>query len=76
MELILANLDLILTAVVVVIAAIVFARRGQIDLLRELVLSLTDGIDASDLYDRLPTATRLLLSSKTVEKIVDENPQK
>ena len=44
------------------------------DLLTQM--KLTDGIDAGELYDRLPTATRLLLSSKTVEKIVDENPQK
>ena len=73
MEILLANLDLILTAVVVVISAIVFARRGQIDLLRELVLSLTDGIDAGELYEKLPMATRLLVSSKTVDKIVDEN---
>ena len=73
MEILIANLDLILTAVVVIIAAIVFARRGQIDLLRELVFSLTDGIDAGELYEKLPTVTRLLVSSKTVGQIVDEN---
>ena len=73
MEAILENLDLILCAVTVIIAAVVFARRGQIALLRELILSLTDGIDTLSLYERLPTLTRMLISSKTVEKIVSES---
>lgn len=73
MELLLANLDLILCSVVVIIAAVVFARRGQIDLLRELVLSLTDGIDTAELYEKLPAVTKLLISDKTVERIVKES---
>ncbi len=72
MEALIANLDLILCAVVVIISAVVFARRGQIELLRELVLSLTDGIDSAELYTRLPAVTKLLVSGKTLERIVDE----
>lgn len=73
MEIFLANLDIILVAVVIVIAAIVFARRGQIDLIRELVMDIVGSVDASELYERLPKITKMLVSDKTVEKIVSEN---
>lgn len=66
---ILNYIDLILVALVIIIAAIVLARRGQIALLRELILILADGIDAVDLYEHLPRLTRLLVSGKTVEKL-------
>ncbi len=73
MELILENADLILTGVVILISAIVFARRGQIQLLRELILSLSHRVDSEELYEKLPTITKLLVSGKTVTKLVDEN---
>ncbi len=69
MELLLSNLDLILCAAVILISAVIFARRGQIDLLRELIISLADGADMTELYERLPRLTKLLVSSKTVVKI-------
>ncbi len=73
MELLLENADLILTGVVILISAIVFARRGQIQLLRELILSLSHSVDSEELYEKLPTITKLLVSGKTVTKLVDEN---
>ena len=71
MEIILANLDLILIALIVLIAAVIFARQGQIDLLRELILSLTGGVDAEELYAKLPKVTKLLISDRTLNKIVE-----
>ena len=68
MEFLLQNIDLILTSAVIIVTAVVLARQGQISLLRELLLSLRD-IDGTTLYQTLPTATRLLVSSKTVETI-------
>lgn len=73
MEILLENIDLILVAAVIIISAIVFARRGQIDLLRELILDIAGTVDTSELYTRLPKLTRLLLSNGTVEKIVNES---
>ncbi len=75
MELILENMDLILTGAVVLISAIVFARRGQIQLLRELILSLSNSVDPGELYESLPTITKLLVSGKTVTKLVDETKE-
>lgn len=84
MELILNNLDLILTAAAILIAAVVMIRRGQISLLRELLLNLInvtipqDGDDNEDenfserLYSMLPTLTRLLISSGTIDKLIKE----
>lgn len=84
MELILNNLDLILTAAAILIAAVVMIRRGQISLLRELLLNLInvtipqDGDDNEDenfserLYSMLPTLTRLLISSGTFDKLLRE----
>ncbi len=71
MEILLENIDLILTALVILIAAIVFARQGQISLLRELLLSIAD-IDRTRLYENLPKLTKMLLSNKTVEHICEE----
>ena len=68
MEAILANIDLILTAAVIIITAIILARRGQIALLRQLLLSL-QAVDGESLYQTLPTATRLLMSQQTVTDI-------
>lgn len=70
MEILIANLDLILIGVVIIIAAIVFARRGQIELLRELIVGLADGVDAEELYLRLPALTKMLVSGKTVDRLV------
>ncbi len=72
MELIFANIDLILCALVILIAAVIFARRGQIELLRELILSLSDTTSPSELYQRLPGVTKMLVSSKTLSKIANE----
>ena len=72
MELILANIDLILSALIILIAAVIFARRGQVELLRELILSLSDSTAPAELYNRLPTLTKLLVSSKALSKIADE----
>lgn len=72
MELILENIDLLLTGAVVLISAIIFARRGQIQLLRELILSLSSSVDSEKLYKSLPAITKLLVSGKTVTKLVDE----
>lgn len=72
MELILANIDLILCALVILIAAVIFARRGQIELLRELILSLSDTTAPTELYERLPNVTKMLISSKTLSKIADQ----
>ncbi len=72
MELILSNIDLILCAVVIMITAVIFARRGQINLLRELILSLSSGVDADQLYARLPTLTKLLISNTALQKLTDE----
>lgn len=73
MEILIANIDLILIAAVILISAVVFARRGQIELLRELICSLADEVDAEELYPRLPTLTKVLVSGKTVDKLVDES---
>lgn len=72
MELILENIDLLLCGAVVLISAIVFARRGQIQLLRELIISLSSSIDSKELYESLPSITRLLVSDKTVTKLINE----
>jgi len=70
---ILNYLDIILISAVIIISAVVFARRGQIELLRELIRDLADGIDADDLYEHLPRLTRLLVSDKDVRKIANES---
>ncbi len=72
MELIFANIDIILCALVILIAAVIFARRGQIELLRELILSLSDTTAPAELYERLPNVTKMLVSSKTLSKIADQ----
>ncbi len=72
LTIIIENIDLILIAAVVLISAVVFARRGQLQLLRELILSLSASITADELYEKLPTLTRLLISDKTVNKLVEE----
>ena len=76
MEIIINNIDIILIAAVIVIAAVVFARRGQIDLLRELIVSLSDTPCTDELYTRLPKITKMLISGKTVEKIITEEKSK
>lgn len=70
MEILIANIDLILVALVILICAVVFARRGQIELIRELVFDLANTADGAELYQRLPKLTKMLISSKTVERIV------
>ena len=74
MNVIFSNLDLILAALAILITVAVLARRGQIGLIRELVLSLvvnaekeygakTGPIKKSDvtakIYSMLPTASKL-----------------
>lgn len=71
MEILMENLDLILTALVILIAAVVFARQGQISLLRELIAGIGD-TDASRLYETLPRVTKLLVSAGKVEAISKE----
>ncbi len=68
------NLDLILSSIVIIISAIVFARRGQISLIRELILSLSyaDGISTDKIYNALPKLTKLLVSEKKVENIINQ----
>ena len=73
MEILINNIDLILIGAVIIISAVIFARNGQIELLRKLILSLADGIDTAELYKRLPTTTKLLVSGKTVDKLVSES---
>lgn len=70
MEMLIANIDLILVALVILICAVVFARRGQIELIRELVFDIANTASGAELYQRLPKLTKMLVSSKTVEKIV------
>lgn len=81
MEAIIQNLDIILTAAVVLITAAILARQGQIALLRELILSLigtrtdkTANTEAvrSRVCEAMPLMCRLLVSEKTVAKLVDE----
>ncbi len=73
MEIFIANIDLILIGAVIIISAVIFARNGQIELLRKLILSLADGIDTSELYSKLPVSTKLLVSGKTVDRLVSES---
>lgn len=73
MEMLIENIDLILVALTVIIAAVVFARRGQMALLRELMLDVTASEDRYGLYERLPKLTKMLLSSKTVSKIAKKS---
>lgn len=73
MEILINNIDLILIGAVIIISAVIFARNGQIELLRKLILSLADGIDTTELYKRLPVSTKLLVSGKTIEKLVSES---
>ncbi|MCI6842435.1 MAG: hypothetical protein PUG87_00130 [Eubacteriales bacterium] len=87
MNVIFSNLDLILAALAILITVAVLARRGQIGLIRELVLSLvvnaekeygakTGPIKKSDvtakIYSMLPTASKLLISSGTVSDLIEE----
>ncbi len=72
MELLIANIDLILVALIIVISAVIFARRGQIELIRELIFDIANTADGTELYQRLPKLTKMLISSKTVEKIITE----
>ncbi len=73
MEIFLSNIDVILIGIVIIISAVIFARNGQIELLRELILSLADSVDTKELYTRLPVSTKLLVSGKTVDRIVSES---
>ncbi|MBQ8510650.1 MAG: hypothetical protein IJ493_12155 [Clostridia bacterium] len=85
MELILENLDLILTAVVILLSAVILARRGQISLLRELILSLvlgtkSDDEDESALVERvkslLPPTEKLPVSETKVEQLIADAEKK
>ena len=70
MEILMANVDLILIALIILVSAVIFARRGQIELIRELVLDIANNVDSTELYQRLPKLTKMLVSSKTVDKII------
>lgn len=72
MDAIISNLDLILCVAATLIAVIVLARRGQIALLRELISSLAENADLDAIYAALPRTTRLLVSAKTLEKMMRE----
>lgn len=87
MEIVYSNLDLILSAVVVIITAVILARRGQISLLRDLILSLVVSAEqnfgggtgeikksevTSKIYDMLPTISKLLISSSTISDLIEE----
>ena len=86
MEVIFANLDLILAGAVVLISAVVLARRGQIKLLRELVLSLVVGAEVDfgggtgeikksevmkKVYELLPSMSKYLISESTVSELIE-----
>lgn len=87
MEMVLNNIDLILTALVIIITTIILARHGQIEMIRELVLSLvvgaenefgskTGAIKKSDvtakIYSMLPTISKLLIPGKTISSIIED----
>ena len=86
MEVIFANLDLILAGAVVLISAVVLARRGQIKLLRELVLSLVVGAEVDfgggtgeikksevvkKVYELLPSMSKYLISESKVSELIE-----
>jgi len=75
MEIFIENIHVIVCAVILVVAAIVFIRRGQIDLLKQLIASVSNGIDVSEFYEKLPALTRLLISSGKVEELARESAE-
>lgn len=85
------NLDFILTFIVVVIACIIMARRGQIKKIKEIVLALcvnaeitygggTGAIKKSSvieaIYDLLPGWAKVFISDKTISDLVEEGKAK
>ena len=86
MEVIFANLDLILAAIVVVISAIILARRGQLNMLRELILSLVVGAEIDygggtgeikkaevmkQVYELLPSLSKLVISENEISNLIE-----
>ncbi len=91
MTVFLDNLDLILSAAVLLISAVILARRGQISMLRELILSLVVGAEetygsgngalkksdvAAKLYSQMPTVTKLLVGGPAVSALIEEGKAK
>ena len=87
MEIMLNNIDLILTGLVIIITTIVLARHGQIELIRELVLSLVVGAEkefgtktgalkksdvTAKIYSMLPTVSKLVIPEKTISSIIED----
>ena len=86
MEVIFANIDLILAAIVVVISAIILARRGQLNMLRELILSLVVGAEidygggtgeikkaevTKKVYELLPSLSKLVISENDISNLIE-----
>ena len=86
MEVIFANLDLILAAIVVIISAIILARRGQLNMLRELILSLVVGAEidygsgtgeikkaevTKKVYELLPSLSKLVISENDISNLIE-----
>ena len=86
MEVIFANLDLILAAIVVIISAIILARRGQLNMLRELILSLVVGAEidygsgtgeikkaevTKKVYKLLPSLSKLVISENDISNLIE-----
>ena len=86
MEAIFANIDLILAAIVVVISAIILARRGQLNMLRELILSLVVGAEIDygggtgeikkskvmkQVYELLPSLSKLVISENEISNLIE-----
>ena len=85
------NLDFILTFIVVVIACIIMARRGQIKKIKEIVLALcvnaeitygggTGAIKKASvieaIYDILPGWAKIFISDKKISELVEEGKAK
>lgn len=86
MEAIFANIDLILAAIVVIISAIILARRGQLNMLRELILSLVVGAEidygsgtgeikkaevTKKVYELLPSLSKLVISENDISNLIE-----
>ena len=87
MDIILANLDLILAGIVVIISAIIMARRGQLKMLRELILSLVVGAEIDfgsgtgeikksevmkQVYELLPSLSKLVISESEISEMIEK----
>jgi hypothetical protein len=91
MDIFLNNIDLILTSLIIIISAVILARRGQIELLRDFALSLVIGAEieygggtgvlkksdvTAKIYAMLPTISKLLISSSTISELIEEAKEK